>query len=134
MSQAHNIPHELDWVERRAACSAVEVFRQLQTGIENDIAFINKRPGGDAFRATLTSDGRTFVIASMSNLGPRVVLFYAHEKIEIRDELTKRNTVARLTLNDAGRCVLKVDGRELEQWQFRKLALENLFFGVDDDE
>ncbi len=37
--------------------------------------------------------------------------------------------VASPTLNNGGRCVLKVDGVELEQWQFRKMVLETYLFG-----
>ena len=33
------------------------------------------------------------------------------------------------TLCDDGRCRLKVGDRELDLWQFRKRALEDLFFG-----
>ncbi len=34
-----------------------------------------------------------------------------------------------LTLNNEGRCKLRVDGaEELEQWQVRRIALEKLFF------
>jgi len=39
-------------------------------------------------------------------------------------------TVATVGLNDEGRCILRLeDMTELEQWQFRKRALESLFFG-----
>jgi hypothetical protein len=31
-------------------------------------------------------------------------------------------------LNPEGNCLLVVDGRELELWQFRRLALETVFF------
>jgi hypothetical protein len=36
---------------------------------------------------------------------------------------------ATITLNNEGRCMLKVDDEELEQWQVRRMALEDLFFG-----
>jgi hypothetical protein len=32
-------------------------------------------------------------------------------------------------LNDEGRCVLRENGAEFEEWQVRKLALESMFFG-----
>ena len=35
---------------------------------------------------------------------------------------------AKLTLTDDGDCKLKVNGRELERWQFLRLALEDFFF------
>lgn len=36
---------------------------------------------------------------------------------------------ATITLNNEGRCMLKVDGEELEPWNVRRMALEDLFFG-----
>ena len=41
---------------------------------------------------------------------------------------------ATLTLNDKGECRLKIGEKELDFWQFRKLALEDLLLpahGVD---
>jgi len=35
---------------------------------------------------------------------------------------------ATIGLNDSGRCLLRVGGTEIETWQFRKKALEELFF------
>jgi hypothetical protein len=35
---------------------------------------------------------------------------------------------ATLTLNDMGECRLKINGQEREFWQFRRTALEDLFF------
>jgi hypothetical protein len=34
-----------------------------------------------------------------------------------------------LTLNNNGECRLRVKDEELEQWQVRRMALEELFFG-----
>lgn len=34
---------------------------------------------------------------------------------------------ATLGLNEEGKCVIVVNGRELENWQFRKLALDAFF-------
>jgi len=39
---------------------------------------------------------------------------------------------AGITLNDAGECKLRVDTEEVESWQFRRRALEELFFGTSD--
>lgn len=127
------IPPELNWVQKRASCSAEQVFRELQAGIENDIAAANqvRRLAPDMrFDSRLTDNGRVFVVAQMGVTGPRVVFFIHSGSIEARDEANQTRHVVSLMLNDEGRCKLKLeDGRELEQWQFRKLALEGLFFG-----
>jgi hypothetical protein len=38
---------------------------------------------------------------------------------------------ATVGLNDEGECVLDVDGEQRYPWQVRKMALEDLFFGVE---
>jgi hypothetical protein len=35
---------------------------------------------------------------------------------------------ASITLTNGGQCKLRVGEEELEQWQFRRMALEKLFF------
>ena len=129
----NEVPDELDWVSRRDECSAAKVFRQLQAGIENDVSAVIRTSPGE-FGTTLTHDGRTFVVAEKRVTGPRVVFFISGEKIEIRDEVSGVNRTASLTISNSGRCVMSVDGLELEQWQVRKMALEGLFFGVSDGE
>ena len=37
---------------------------------------------------------------------------------------------ATVGLNDAGQCVLYVDGKERSSWHVRKLALDHLFFAI----
>jgi hypothetical protein len=127
------IPQELDWVEQRAACSAEQIFKELQMGIENDVSSMNAvDPDNEHFVAQLTSDGKVLIVA---NDGPwskgRVKLFAVAGKIEVRDEIAQTEWSAKVVFSDDGRCRLRLveDGRELEQWQFRKKALEGLFFG-----
>jgi hypothetical protein len=42
----------------------------------------------------------------------------------------KEKCIATLTLNNEGECRLLVNGQELEEWQFRKMMWEELFFGI----
>jgi hypothetical protein len=126
------IPQELNWTKARAECSAVALFKQLQLGIENDIASLHSRPYpglDEGFASALTQDGRTFIVAHRSNTGPRVVFFISAGSIEIRDEAANKRYVAVVILNDEGRCKLQIEGKELELWQVRRMALETLFFG-----
>jgi hypothetical protein len=126
------IPQEFNWTKARAECSAPALFKELQLGIENDIASINSTPHpntGDGFISGLTKDGRTFIVAHRSQNGPRVVFFIHGDSIEIRDEASGKRYVAVVILNNEGRCKLQISGEELELWQVRRLALETLFFG-----
>jgi hypothetical protein len=132
MGRMNELPTELNWVSRRVECSSTQIFRELQKGIEDDVATVNKTSDSE-FGTTLTSDGRTFVVSEKRATGARVVFFISGKKIEIRNEVSGVNLVAVPALNTVGRCVLTVDGVELEQWQLRKMALEGLFFSEMDD-
>ena len=50
------------------------------------------------------------------------------KRIEILED-GKVKTSASIALNNEGRCMLVAAGSELESWQLRKMALDNLFFG-----
>lgn len=127
------IPRELDWVAKRAACNVGQVFDELCAGILKDIEAINqtralKEPAH--FSANLLSDTSTIVVGQ-PNRNPRVVvkIRIADDSISVIDGSQNLEWFAAVTLNEEGRCVLKLeDGTLLEQWQFRKKAFDHLFF------
>jgi hypothetical protein len=128
------IPHELNWVEKRAACSAGQMFNELLRGINDDIAVFNsvqKLPENNRFGADMTSDGATVVVGQYGTVPrARVAIGIVGQRIEVRDDAKQSRWSAEVKLNGEGRCILKLeDGTELEQWQFRKKSLEGLFFG-----
>lgn len=126
----NTIPHELNWVEKRAACNIAEVFHQLCIEIGNDIIAINGIKYKERyFKQEFLRDGT--VVIGQPNRIPRVTVSIgiADQQIMVQDQATPDKWAVRVGLNSEGRCVLKVeDGSELEMWQFRKKALENLFF------
>lgn len=124
------VPQTLNWVERRAACNVAEVFNQICLEIQDDIIAVNALKYKDLyFKHDTLSDG-TFVIGQPSRV-PRLIVSIGmlDQQIIVVDQATSGEWSARVGLNDEGRCVLKVDGSELETWQFRKKALDALFFG-----
>jgi hypothetical protein len=126
------IPQELNWVEKRAACTAETLFSQLVLGISEDIKARNAVGVDTQFAAGLTSDRRALIVGESGTWArkERVRIFWLKGKIEVRDEVTNANFSAEVFLNDEGRCKLRLEGgAELEQWQFRRKALEGLFFG-----
>jgi hypothetical protein len=128
------IPQDLNWVEKRASCSATQLFYELRNGINNDIAVFNlfkKLPSDQQFAADMTSDGTTICVGQHGiQVRPIVYVGFAENKIVVRDMVKQLNWSAEAKLNQEGRCILRLeDGTELEQWQFRKKALEGLFFG-----
>lgn len=131
------IPQELNWVGKRAACTIAKVFNQLCDGITNDVAVVNAARGlaGDSqFSATMHSDGSTIFVGQPNRIPRRRIIVGAGDgRIVVEQDWNRQRWSASIGLNNEGRCTLRLDdGAELEQWQFRKKALESLFF--DDKE
>lgn len=134
MGIPQQIPQKLDWVASRAACSVQQVFNELQNGIDEDIAAINSvknLPDEKKFRIAPLTGGTTIVVAQDGvSPSPRVKIGMDDSQICAEDATVGRSWRATVGLNDAGRCVLRLNGRqEIEQWQFRKMVLQRIFFG-----
>jgi hypothetical protein len=126
------VPQELNWVEKRAACTSDAIFLQLVAGLKEDVKTRNATGTSGSFAAELTGDQRALVIGETGTWArkERVRIFPLSGVIEVRDEVNNTKFSVEVFLNDEGRCKLRLeDGRELEQWQFRRMALEGLFFG-----
>lgn len=129
----NTMPQELNWVEKRASCTIAKVFNQLCDGIAKDVAAINtaRQLSNDSqFMAQLTSDGSA-VVVGQPNIIPRrrTIISAANDRIAVNQEWNGEQWSVTVGLNNEGRCVLRLNEAELEQWQFRKKALEGLFFG-----
>jgi len=128
------IPQELDWVSKRAACNVGQVFDELCAEIMKDVEAVNlarKLKDYDLVSANVLSDHSTIVIGQPMHV-PRVVvkIGVVGDAIMVSDASRKADWAVKVSLNSEGRCILKSDdGTELERWQFRKRALEHLFFG-----
>jgi hypothetical protein len=73
---------------------------------------------GDGFTVALEAgDFRKSVIFSL-----------AEHAIVVKDDAGKSMFEVTLTFNDAGECRLHVQDQELESWQVRRMALEDLLF------
>ena len=136
MSMTTNrIPTELNWVEARASCTTARMFHELCEGCMVDVAVINsvrKLPPDESFQFSALEGGTTFVVGQLER-EPRIVtrVGIVGDMIVVSDQPARGpDWFARVALNNEGRCILRLeDGTELEQWQFRKLALEDLLFG-----
>lgn len=125
------VPKELKWVEKRAACKVEEVFNQLCLEIQDDIIAINGILYKELyFQQDSLSDGSIVIGQPRRNPRVTVTIGIVDRRILVIDQATQAKWSAGVGLNDEGRCVLKSeDGSEWETWQFRKMALEELFFG-----
>ncbi len=138
MSTESKIPRELNWVEARATCTIAKVFDQLCIGVANDIIAVNAIKYKELyFKQESLRDGT--IVIGQPNGTPRVTVAIgiADQKIMVRDQATPIEWSVVVGLNDEGRCTLRLCNEkgestacEMEQWQFRKKALESLFFGV----
>jgi hypothetical protein len=129
------IPQELNWVEKRAACTAPEVFHQICEGVIGDAAAVNavrQLPVDAMFKVDTLHDGVTIVVGQLGR-SPRIVVRFAlidNRIMVTHHPASKPEWYAAVSLNNEGRCTLRLeDSTELEQWQFRKKALEGIFFG-----
>jgi len=129
-------PTNLDWVTERSKCSLFAVFKQLQAEVQEDIQKMQAILGANSNRLSFVraSDRNFSVNRTDKDVFPTPIersVDFALEQSEIivvniDNEIAARATI---TLNDEGRCMLKVNDRELEHWQFRRMALERIFFG-----
>lgn len=128
------VPQELNWVEKRAACSTAQAFNQLRSSIKNDVALlnsINKLPSDQQFVVETGSNGYALCVAHLGpTVGRTVDIDLVENRIVVRHGGKPPDWWVEAKLNSEGRCILRLENEtELEQWQFRKKALEGLFFG-----
>jgi hypothetical protein len=128
------IPEELNWVEKRAACTVATVFNQLCDKIRDDVQAFNsifQLAESNRFQADVHSSGTTIVVGQPNEVPrKRTYIGIVKDRIQVLHEWDKTKWEVSVGLNNEGRCTLRLDDRtELEQWQFRKKALEGLFFG-----
>jgi hypothetical protein len=128
-------PQELDWVTVRAECTMRSVLKQLSDEIKIDIAMRHKylsesqKTHGVVFSVEeRTTDESVIVFREGQGLSGSVSFAIVGSAIKVIDASGATLLEATIGLNDSGRCMLRVNGSDLETWQFRKKALENLFF------
>jgi hypothetical protein len=121
------------WVRERHSCSAYAMFTKLKLEIEQDVKERNDlRPEERWYGFRVVSNGSTFSVLRDGNKISRSVTFSIQDdEIFVMDDKDKVILKASLTLNDEGVCRFKIEGKERESWQLRKMVLEEMFFGAD---
>ncbi|HEY2461596.1 MAG TPA: hypothetical protein VGI16_12350 [Candidatus Acidoferrum sp.] len=122
------IPEELNWIKARSACSLAYMYEKLRLQILEDIDLQNKLPGHARF--DMKTGNADFSVMTYSVEGIKSMQFslVMPHTIRVNNGDGALKFEATLTLNDAGECKLRIDGKELELWQIRRRALEDLFF------
>lgn len=125
-------PENLDWVKARHECSIGKIFQTLRLQVVEDATRRNEclLPGERARYFFDIADGANGFVVFVSMHGTNHAVEFALTKdgtIQVgrRDNLL---FTAVPTVSNDGKCRLKVGNDELELWQVRKKALEDLFF------
>jgi hypothetical protein len=133
----NNKSQEFDWVAKRAACTVAAVFNELCDAIKGDVIAINSARSlspVEIFEAKMVR-GDCITVRQPNLFSTKTITITASDsEIVVNGDWDgTKSWSATVGLNDEGLCVLRLeDGKdrpELEQWQFRKRALEGLFFG-----
>src|ERR1700678_872941 len=104
MTSENKVPRELDWVEKRAACTIAEVFNQLCVGVANDIIAINAMNYKELyFKQDSLRDGT--IVIGQPNGTPRVTVSIGikDQRIVVQDQTAPCEWSVVVGLNDEGR-------------------------------
>jgi hypothetical protein len=132
MSESAKVDTEgFDWVTERSLCSLPKVYEKLRLDIQRDVKTRNAlRSPTEQYVFETVGNGGSFAVLLHANKVHKSITFSLGDKcIEVQNENAKMFD-ATVGLNDDGECMLLVNGQERRLWQVRKLALEQLFFGV----
>jgi hypothetical protein len=126
-----------DWVTARHECSLGKAFDKLRLDVEADVqtrlSLRERLPGFGGFHYgfEFSENASAFSVTVHGGNGRRQgVKFRLEDKhIAVLDEGGKELLQATVTLDNERQCKFVVGGLELEEWQFRKKALEHIFLG-----
>jgi|SRR5579872_2559976 len=123
----------INWVQSRSECCTAKIFSDLSFAVKTDVdARKNLGYEGASFDAD-TSDSRIMVTRTIRSSSVQTVEFTrGFNEITVKSTNLRNGPIdfsAKFRLNSEGRCVFVVESRELESWQLRQEALEELFFG-----
>jgi hypothetical protein len=124
------IEGDFNWVSERAACSLAIIFGTLKLQVREDVKTrTDLRPDQPHYGFKFADHAPdAFIVGLDAEPAHYSILFKLEsKKIEISGDGIK-TFEATPTVNDEGKCLLKVNGVEREFWQVRRMALEKLFF------
>jgi hypothetical protein len=119
-----------DWVTKRSLCTFPNIFKTLKVQVEEDVKTRNDiRPNNSPYEFSMADNGDEFtVLLQAKDFQSSVIFSLSEHAIEARDDKGTKMFVVTLTFSDQGECKLHIHDKELELWQVRRRALEELFF------
>jgi hypothetical protein len=126
-------PKELDWVSERAKCKIAAAFTDLLLAVKKDVDQYNAISNLTTnYQISMKEDpsGYGFTVSRNSNFVKTVIFIRTASSIDIATGYPSgnRTLTAIPMLTESGRCKFEVDGKQFEQWQLRRQALEEVFF------
>jgi hypothetical protein len=123
---------DFDWVSERAKCTPFKIFELLRTQAQSDMQKWNLLTAETAIKKTFTleSYGTWFaVVYKVGEMSKGVMFSITGNGVNVQD-VESRTLLHEgiLTISNDGHCRLRVGQTECSLWQFRKLALQDLFF------
>ena len=118
----------------RGVSAIINYFKELEQGVREDIDIaqslvpVRYQTKFDVVKAVNTRFSATRADDPMTAFTRSVDFVCSKGQITVYDDKDAEMFAAILTLSNDGKCRLVVDGKELTQWQFRRMALEKLFF------
>jgi hypothetical protein len=121
---------DFDWVSARSSCSLSSIFEELKAQLQHDVEKRRELTNDSGYQINIKNNriGVSHAIENGLLIRASVSLVLTQSAIEISDGEGKTKFKATPTLNEKGECRLKIDGKELEMWHVRKLALEDVLF------
>lgn len=121
---------KFDWVTERSSCSLPNVFKKLRLQVEEDVKTRNAlRPNNSPYKFSLVENGGGFtVLLEAKDVRKSVIFSLTEHAISVQDDKGNQMFDVTLTFNDDGDCKLHVNEQELDFWQVRRMALEELLF------
>jgi len=122
----------LDWVSERAKCTPFAVFEVLRSQVQQDMTRRNslnaQLPAHKTF--IFLSNGEWFAVVYQVLGQSKGVIFRVSPTGVVARDIESQKPICEgvLVISNDGQCRLRVEQVECDLWQFRKLALHELFF------
>lgn len=122
-----------NWVKIRAECAFLPIFKKLEMDVREDVNTRNQLSNA-SLPLIDVQENEAKTLFLVFGREPRNTVEFALYSDHITVKTPRNTFTITLTLDDDCRCRLRVSEpgmpeRVLDQWQLRKLALEDLFFG-----
>lgn len=123
-------PPKFDWVTKRSQCSFPTIFKELKLQVEDDVNTRNGlRPSYAPYEFSVKDGGDDYtVLLKAGDFHKSVIFSLTEHAIVVKDDSGNKVFEVTLTFNDQAECKLHVNEKELELWQVRRMALEEILF------